>query len=243
VRRCGFLSVGVLDEPSSDFRRSMGLHLAKLARNSFRMTSRCERLGMFIEGFAGFPTAVFAEASGVLQHSCAPDCAYECVDGKLLVYSLLPDGAAPPKPWTVNFAPHFDADAFDHKDVWADASNAVAEDQTQNLPTHQHVADLELKLGKDKCTCGSVSRSLNFEVGRKARACHDEIVRRCGRCDKWTDRPMPRCGSCKLQLYCDAQCQKADWPRHKHVCAKMGDLLQPLPLVRSVFACLARQSQ
>lgn len=30
-----------------------------------------------------------------------------------------------------------------------------------------------------------------------------------------------RCGSCKNAHYCNALCQKADWPNHKHVCKKV----------------------
>jgi hypothetical protein len=243
VRRCGFLSISVLEEPLSRFRQKMGLHLARLARNSFRMTSKCEHIGLFIEGFAGFPTAVFAEASKDLVHSCAPNCSFECMDGKLLVYSLAQDNTPPSKPWTINFAPHFDADAFGHLDVWKVACGQDTQTAQQNSnqphpPTSQHTIDLALKFGASKCECGAGSRSLNFEVGKKARVCHDEIVRRCGKCDKWTDRPMPRCGSCKVQLYCDAQCQKADWTKHKPVCGKMKSMLEPLPLVQAVFECV-----
>lgn len=29
---------------------------------------------------------------------------------------------------------------------------------------------------------------------------------------------MKRCSRCKIALYCDTNCQKADWRRHKHIC-------------------------
>ncbi|KAJ7619519.1 hypothetical protein FB45DRAFT_1062907 [Roridomyces roridus] len=39
---------------------------------------------------------------------------------------------------------------------------------------------------------------------------------KCGECGKATDKHI--CGSCRAVCYCDAECAKAHWPRHKSVC-------------------------
>jgi len=35
------------------------------------------------------------------------------------------------------------------------------------------------------------------------------------------DEPLRRCARCHSARYCDAECQRADWPLHKLECAKM----------------------
>ena len=42
---------------------------------------------------------------------------------------------------------------------------------------------------------------------------------RCARCYA-VRQEMKRCGRCKKTIYCDAQCQRADWPSHKLVCSE-----------------------
>lgn len=46
--------------------------------------------------------------------------------------------------------------------------------------------------------------------------CHNEF---CGK--TYPDQSLlRRCGGCKLNQYCDAKCQREDWPRHKASCSK-----------------------
>lgn len=45
------------------------------------------------------------------------------------------------------------------------------------------------------------------------------ISRQCGNetCSK-SYKTLLKCSRCRLQTYCDVECQKADWPNHKKVC-------------------------
>jgi hypothetical protein len=52
------------------------------------------------------------------------------------------------------------------------------------------------------------------------------VIKLCSHCMKLEDRSVrvyPKCGRCKTVYYCDAICQKADWPRHKPFCLKGGE--------------------
>lgn len=35
------------------------------------------------------------------------------------------------------------------------------------------------------------------------------------------ERKLGTCGACGVARYCSAQCQRGDWPAHKHVCEDM----------------------
>lgn len=37
------------------------------------------------------------------------------------------------------------------------------------------------------------------------------------------EKPLKRCTKCRKVLYCDAECQKADWKAHKMVCYVESD--------------------
>jgi hypothetical protein len=41
----------------------------------------------------------------------------------------------------------------------------------------------------------------------------------CDNCKKF-HLSIQRCARCRLAWYCSAECQKEDWPTHKHVCAE-----------------------
>ena len=41
----------------------------------------------------------------------------------------------------------------------------------------------------------------------------------CDNCKKFF-LSIQRCGRCRVAWYCSAECQRADWPTHKHVCAE-----------------------
>lgn len=43
----------------------------------------------------------------------------------------------------------------------------------------------------------------------------------------WTCRkpnPKSRCSQCKVSLYCEASCQRKDWPKHKNICGTLGKI-------------------
>lgn len=48
----------------------------------------------------------------------------------------------------------------------------------------------------------------------------ENVCRHCGKAQHNT--PMPRCGRCKVTVYCDKSCQRAAWKQHKHVCDHVG---------------------
>ena len=48
----------------------------------------------------------------------------------------------------------------------------------------------------------------------------------CSNCMKLEDRSKftyPKCGSCKTVYYCNKNCQKLDWSRHKPFCLAGGE--------------------
>ncbi|KAG8504446.1 N-lysine methyltransferase SMYD2, partial [Galemys pyrenaicus] len=55
---------------------------------------------------------------------------------------------------------------------------------------------------------------------------------------------LSKCGRCKQAFYCDAECQKADWPLHRLECAPMvvfGEQWNPSETVRLTARILAKQ--
>jgi hypothetical protein len=91
------------------------------------------------------------------------------------------------------------------------------------------LADLEKLFGKPKLALGSraltsealsLSSFQNFthSIIPGAHPCDSLIGQKiCNACSK-TLKTAKRCARCKLALYCDAQCQKAHWPKHKNTC-------------------------
>lgn len=46
-----------------------------------------------------------------------------------------------------------------------------------------------------------------------------QVVRyRCGHCDNLSPQ-MHKCSVCKIARYCNRECQRADWPKHKTLCS------------------------
>lgn len=52
---------------------------------------------------------------------------------------------------------------------------------------------------------------------------------RCGNCNR-TDLPLKRCENCRATSYCNMECQKADWPVHKTLCAGSGASTSRIPV-------------
>ena len=50
---------------------------------------------------------------------------------------------------------------------------------------------------------------------------NDSVGKVCGSCDK-KGPDLLKCSVCKSAWYCDVQCQKKDWKRHKQCCRKFG---------------------
>jgi len=46
----------------------------------------------------------------------------------------------------------------------------------------------------------------------------------CASCDAQGCKKL--CAGCKKVYYCDAACQRADWPSHKRACAQVAELRQ-----------------
>ena len=47
------------------------------------------------------------------------------------------------------------------------------------------------------------------------------IRRKCSGCDvEMSPERTLVCGRCRYEMYCGAECQKTDWPRHKKMCEK-----------------------
>lgn len=61
----------------------------------------------------------------------------------------------------------------------------------------------------------------------------DKQLHSCGACGKALTAKASKCSRCRVVYYCDAECQKAHWKRHKLVCGKAGGdvagALLPLP--------------
>jgi len=74
---------------------------------------------------------------------------------------------------------------------------------------------LKLRYNFD-CNCGYCE---NPQVGGKLYV----SVKKCMNCHKL--QPRSRCSNCGVTYYCDVNCQKTDWKRHKSVCATLKQTL------------------
>lgn len=45
------------------------------------------------------------------------------------------------------------------------------------------------------------------------------VLKQCGNCEQLSKDAL-KCGACKRMYYCNKECQKADWARHKGMCCK-----------------------
>ncbi|PPQ95396.1 hypothetical protein CVT26_008242 [Gymnopilus dilepis] len=84
-------------------------------------------------------------------------------------------------------------------------------DGSGKTPGRRDVVDLPLpQMSIDKTGAATLESSVAFATNA------------CSSCGK-RDLKLLRCGLCKTTFYCNAECQKADWPVHKKVCAgKIG---------------------
>ena len=49
--------------------------------------------------------------------------------------------------------------------------------------------------------------------------CYVSLGKGCIKCEK-KDVQLHRCAACRVAWYCSADCQRTDWPRHKHACRR-----------------------
>lgn len=68
---------------------------------------------------------------------------------------------------------------------------------------------------KPACT----TRSFCEVVDGNAKYVAGTRVRVCWHCLDFAKKNLLRCSRCGTAHYCDAACQRADWPRHKRTCA------------------------
>lgn len=46
----------------------------------------------------------------------------------------------------------------------------------------------------------------------------EKMVKSCNFCLKYEENSMMKCGKCQIKYYCDQQCQRKDWVKHKLSC-------------------------
>lgn len=46
----------------------------------------------------------------------------------------------------------------------------------------------------------------------------DKIIKSCHVCKEYNENEMKICSRCKIRYYCSQDCQREDWPNHKHHC-------------------------
>lgn len=61
----------------------------------------------------------------------------------------------------------------------------------------------------------------NKDVMRNAALGAD--VKICHCCQKTSDEKLPTCSRCKIVGYCNRECQRKDWPKHKLECKLFKD--------------------
>jgi TPR repeat protein len=74
-------------------------------------------------------------------------------------------------------------------------------------------------------TKGEDSGFTHFANGTAASETAAESLREVRQTCKWCDKRgenLRECGGCRGPRYCDAKCQRFDWPEHKKVCDKAG---------------------
>lgn len=104
-----------------------------------------------------------------------------------------------------------------------------------------HVKDIDFRVVLifrriPKISAPSKALVLSPELSRYA-----QFEKCCSHCHERCD--VQRCAGCNVALYCGRECQKADWSRHKPVCASARATLGPgsaravpVVVVRSPFA-------
>ncbi|KAH9948573.1 hypothetical protein B0H21DRAFT_820890 [Amylocystis lapponica] len=58
---------------------------------------------------------------------------------------------------------------------------------------------------------------------------HEKKLSKCNNCYiSQTEKPLHKCARCKAAKYCSKECQKADWKKHKGICANNAALADAL---------------
>jgi hypothetical protein len=92
--------------------------------------------------------------------------------------------------------------------------------------TSQMLADLNLMMVmpvvpicQSRDCLATVEHRLRKTKKKMIQTTGGQTVEGCSYCDKVSSgKALPRCGKCRSVLYCNAECQLADWPSHKLKC-------------------------
>lgn len=110
----------------------------------------------------------------------------------------------------------------------AAAERFLSEGKGRGLQTRK-----DLQIGELLFTCPAYTHVLT--VNERGNHCEHCFTRK---------EALAKCGRCKLAFYCNATCQKADWPMHKLECSslsKFGQNWNPSETVRLVARILVKQ--
>ncbi|XP_032881237.1 N-lysine methyltransferase SMYD2 isoform X2 [Amblyraja radiata] len=110
----------------------------------------------------------------------------------------------------------------------AAAERFLSEGKGRGLQTRK-----DLQIGELLFTCPAYTHVLT--VNERGNHCEHCFTRK---------EALAKCGRCKLAFYCNATCQKADWPMHKLECSslsKCGQNWNPSETVRLVARILVKQ--
>jgi hypothetical protein len=73
---------------------------------------------------------------------------------------------------------------------------------------------VELQLDDDVAVASHLSREIVVKP--------ENMVRACDCCHQAGAATMQYCGRCRNAAYCNAECQRSDWKRHKNECSNMN---------------------
>jgi hypothetical protein len=78
---------------------------------------------------------------------------------------------------------------------------------------------VELQVDDDVAVASQLSRDLLFVKP-------ENMMRACDCCHLAGAVTMQYCGRCRNAAYCNAECQRSDWLRHKVICSQMNSVRQ-----------------
>ena len=87
---------------------------------------------------------------------------------------------------------------------------------------------VEHRSGRGRCAIAAHALSPGVVVSRFSGAPYAACIlpsqgdRLCAGCLRSDAKKLLRCSKCKVARYCGSQCQRSDWPAHKHECATLA---------------------